>query len=443
MLEIMVLGLFTAALLLSAVFGVSVLYALIFGYFVFAGYALIKHNSLAEVLKMSFNGVKTVKNVLIVFMLIGMLTALWRAAGTIPFLVVCTSGLIVPSAFILFIFLLNCFVSVLTGTSLGTAATSGVISMAMAAAAGVNPVYAGGAVLSGIYFGDRCSPMSTSALLVSELTGTDIFDNIRNMIRTSVVPFIAVCAIYLTLGMNGSGASPDGGLLTLLKESFNLHWLAALPAGIVIILSLFRVRVKKTMIISILMAGIISIVLQGVTLPELFSFLFTGYRIEEPGLAAMMNGGGLLSMVKVSAIICISSSYSGIFEKTGILQGVKQRIGRLGQKITPYGGELVTSLVASMAACNQTLGIILTYQLCKDMVYDRRKMALYLENTAVIVAPLVPWSVACAAPMAAISAVNVGGCILFAFYIYLLPAWNLFRNRKRREGSVYGNRKTV
>lgn len=443
MLEITVLGIFAAALLLSAAFDVSVLYALIFGYFVFAGYALIKHNTVPEILKMSFNGVKTVKNVLIVFMLIGMLTALWRAAGTIPFLVVCTSGLVVPSAFILFIFLLNCFVSVLTGTSLGTAATSGVISMAMATAAGVNPVYAGGAILSGIYFGDRCSPMSTSALLVSELTGTDIFDNIKNMIRTSLVPFAAVCVIYLALGMNGSGVSPDAGLLTLLKQSFNLHWFAALPAGIVIILSLCRVNVKKTMMISILTAGIISIFLQGVKIPELFRFLFTGYRTGEPGLEAMMNGGGLLSMVRVSAIICISSSYSDIFEKTGILQGIKQRISRLGEKITPYGGQLATSLLASMAACNQTLGIILTYQLCKDMIRDRREMALYLENTAVIVAPLIPWSVACAAPMAAISASNVGACILFAFYIYLLPAWNLFRNRKRREEKVNGNRKTV
>lgn len=439
MLEVTVLGIFVAALLLSAVFEVSVLYALIFGYFVFAGYALIKHNTAAEVIKMSLNGVKTVKNILIVFMLIGMLTALWRAAGTIPFLVVCTSSLIVPSAFILFIFLLNCFVSVLTGTSLGTAATSGVISMAMATAAGVNPVYAGGAILSGIYFGDRCSPMSTSALLVSELTGTDIFENIKNMIRTSLVPFAAVCVIYLLLGMNDSSASPDAGLLGLLRESFNLHWLTALPAGIVIVLSLCRVNVKKTMIISTLTAGIISIFLQGVNPRELFAFLLSGYRTGEPGLESMMNGGGLLSMVRVSAIICISSSYSGIFEKTGILQGIKQKIGRLGRKITPYGGQLFTSLFASMAACNQTLGIILTYQLCKDMVRDRSEMALYLENTAVIVAPLVPWSVACAAPMAAISAENVIGCILFAFYLYLLPAWNLIRNSRKREENVYGN----
>ena len=99
MLELIVLGAFSAALLLCAALGISVLYALIFGYILFAGYAFKKHYTAAEIAQMSLQGINTVNNILIVFMLIGMLTAVWRAAGTIPLLVTFSAGLIVPSAF--------------------------------------------------------------------------------------------------------------------------------------------------------------------------------------------------------------------------------------------------------------------------------------------------------------------------------------------------------
>ena len=145
---------------------------------------------------MSWKGIKTAKNIFITFLLIGMLTALWRAAGTIPSIVSFCVGLMNPSVMIVMAFLLNCLVSVLTGTAFGTAATIGVICMTMAKAMGCKEILTGGAILSGVIFGDRSSPVSTSALLVSELTPTNNFDNIRLMVRTAFVPLILTCAFY-------------------------------------------------------------------------------------------------------------------------------------------------------------------------------------------------------------------------------------------------------
>ena len=89
-------------------------------------------------------------------------------------------------------------------------------------------------------------------------------------------------------------------------------------------------------------------------------------------------------MVKVSLIVCISSSFSCILEKTGILFGIKKKIGRLGERVTPYGGALLTSLPASMAACNQTLGIILTYQLCKDCLLYTSELAADIFDRGIV-----------------------------------------------------------
>ena len=42
----------------------------------------------------------------------------------------------------------------------------------------VSPVFLGGAILSGVYFGDRCSPVSTSAQLVKSTHTYEIFSTI-------------------------------------------------------------------------------------------------------------------------------------------------------------------------------------------------------------------------------------------------------------------------
>ena len=164
MLETVSLAAFMIGLFVCLLSGISIVYALMAGYLIFFGYGLVRGHSAAELLRMSGSGVRKVRNILITFGLIGMLTALWRAAGTIPAVVSYSSQLIRPSAFFMFVFLLNCLVSVLTGTSLGTAATMGVICMAIGSAMRMSPVITGGAVISGAYFGDRCSPVSTSAL---------------------------------------------------------------------------------------------------------------------------------------------------------------------------------------------------------------------------------------------------------------------------------------
>lgn len=84
--------------------------------------------------------------------LIGVLTGLWRAAGVIPAIVYYAVPLISPGVFLLATFLLNCLVSVLTGTSFGTAATVVSICISMAGAMGAPLFAAGGVALSGAFF---------------------------------------------------------------------------------------------------------------------------------------------------------------------------------------------------------------------------------------------------------------------------------------------------
>ncbi len=315
---------------------------------------------------------------------------------------------------------------------------NGVICMLISDAAGLNPLLTGGAVLSGSFFGDRCSPMSSSAQLVCALTRTDIYVNLKSMCRTCVVPLVLSCVLYVVLSGSLDGTAVDTNLAALFKDNFSLHWATFLPALIILILAVCRVDVKYAMGVSIAGAVVIAMVFQGTGFEELLACMWSGYRAEEGSrLAVLMNGGGIMSMVEVGIIVLISSSYAGIFSSTPLLSGVKSALMRTSKTFTPFGTVVVTSLLSCAVSCNQSLATILTCQMCDKLYTKREDLALAMENTVIVLAALIPWGIAGAVPIATIGAPME--CMLYAFYLYLLPVWNLvaaFKNEGPKPPAV-------
>lgn len=420
--SIVAILLFSLSLIFCLLLKFSVIYALIVGYIIFMTYGLMKGYDLKVLIKKSFEGVLTVKNILLVFILIGMITALWRASGTIAFIVYMGSKLISPSILILLTFLLCSILSFLIGTSLGTAATMGVICVSIGKAMGINPYYLGGAVLSGIYFGDRSSPMSTSALLITELTKTNLYTNIKLMIKTSIIPFTATCLFYLFLGLRSSTLVVNIDATEIFKENYNLNIVAIIPAILIVIFSLLKVNVKRTMLVSIVISFIIAIFFQKESVISLINYCVFGFHHSNEKLNSMMKGGGVLSMLNVGLIVAISSSYSGIFKETKMLVILKEYLKEYSKKTSNYFIIFLSSIVSGAIACNQSLGIILTHELCEELK-DKQNMAIILENTIVLLAGLIPWNIAMVVPLKTVDIGLMSG--LFAFYLYFLPLWNL------------------
>ena len=423
--SIIAILLFSLSLIFCLLLKLSVVYALIIGYMIFVIYGLIRGHNLIVLIKKSFEGVLTVKNILLVFILIGMITALWRASGTIAFIVYMGSKLISPSILILLTFLLCSILSVLIGTSLGTAATMGVICASIGKAMGVNPYYVGGAVLSGIYFGDRCSPMSTSALLITELTKTNLYTNIKLMIKTSIIPFIVTCLFYLFLGFKSKVSNISVDVTEIFKQNYNLNIIVIIPAILIIILSILKINVKKTMLVSIVISFIIAMFIQRDSIVALINYCIFGYHHPNERLNLMMKGGGILSMVNVSLIVGISSSYSGIFKETKMLVSLKKHLKDFSKKTSSYFVIFLSSIISGAIACNQSLGTILTNELCGELV-EKQKMAIILENTVILLVGLIPWNIAMDVPLKTLDVGIMSG--LFAFYLYFLSLWNLFLN---------------
>ena len=75
--------------------------------------------------------------------------------------------------------------------------------MGIAANMGLNPAIAAGAIISGAYFGDTCSPLSDSANLAAAASGVDLYPHLRETLLTSSVAIAISMAIFFMLGQPG------------------------------------------------------------------------------------------------------------------------------------------------------------------------------------------------------------------------------------------------
>ena len=437
MLELAVLGSFCACLMALVALGAPVLVPLTIGFLMFCGYGIARGHSVRDVLGMALDGISGARGVLESFMLIGILTALWRAAGTISEVVLLATPFVTPAMAPLAVFLLTGAMSFLMGTAFGTAATMGVVCMTIATSMGASSLLCGGAVLAGSYFGDRCSPMSSSALLVRSVTHTTLGQNLRSMMRSALVPLAVTLLIY---GLAGLALAPAGGAAAsgttaALVGYFDQGVVALLPVVPVLVLPLARVGMKRTMAASIAIAALVSVLARGVAPADLVWSAVAGYVPAGAGtvVRSLMSGGGIVSMLNASAIVCLSSSFSGLFMGTGLLDGIRGHVAGLAERVTPFAAVLAVAVPASMIACNQTLGTMLANDLCSGLEPTSDSLALDLEDSAVVVSPLVPWSTACAAVVTMCGAPEM--CWATAVYLWLIPLWHLAATLAARHGS--------
>ncbi len=88
-----------------------------------------------------------------------------------------------------------------------------------------------------------------------------------------------------------------------------------------------------------------------------------------------------------------------------------------------FFGTILVGTAAAAFGCTQTIAILLTQQLVQESYQykklDKYQLAIDLENTVVVLSPLIPWNIAGLVP-ATILMTDVG-FIPYAFYLYLLP----------------------
>lgn len=430
---IIAFAVFVACLALCLSLDITMILPLLIGFFAFSLVAVKRGKTAKQVGAMALSTLKDSLIVVRIILLLGCLTGLWRASGTIAYFVVGGVKLIPPTLFVLAAFLLTAIMSFALGTSFGVTATGGVILMAIARAGGMNPVIVAGALLSGVYVGDRASPAASSANLVAVLTGTDMRDNVRLMVKNSVLPFIICCAVYSAMSLAMPLSEVDASILSDIGNEFSLHWICLIPAVLMLALPFCRVSIIRSIIISGASSFALAMILQDMSFIETLKAMIVGFEPQNAALAQTFSGGGLASMLEIACILIISGTFGGIFRGAGLLEELDKALLKLSGKIGRYQTMLIMSAAICAVFCNQTIGAIMQSELGEALYGEDEKTEkmMDMENSVILIAGLVPWCIASSVPLGML---NVGAIALpFACYLYLLPAIELIKVYKRKK----------
>ncbi|MEF2957717.1 MAG: Na+/H+ antiporter NhaC family protein [Oscillospiraceae bacterium] len=358
--------LFLAAVGLCILLGQSLILAIWVGIAAFAALGLRRGMTVRAMWDAAWEQGRKMCCVIVIYMLIGAITALWRSAGTIAFFIYHGLRIITPQLFLLVTFLLTSFISYALGTSFGVVGTLGVILMALARSGGVSVAITAGTIVAGAYFGDRCSPASSSATLVAAATDTKLYDNLHMMHRTGWLPYLVSLAAYAALSVTHPLAMVDSGVLDQLSGTFSLSWWTAIPALLILILPLCKVPIRPTMAVS--------------------------------ALTALLGG-------------------------MGVLNGAAHLAQRLARRAGRFPACAAISVVCSMVFCNQSTCAVVCNQLLGDDYtkrgHGRGEMALDIENSGIVLSPLIPWNISVSIPLAMLGADM--SAIPYEILLYAIP----------------------
>lgn len=176
----------------------------------------------------------------LIFALLGALSASWFISGTIPALIYYGVKIINPNYFYVFSFLITSLFSFLIGSSFGTVGTIGLVMISLARGMGLDTYIVGGSIISGAYFGDRGSPMSSSANFVSILTETEIYSNVKKMFKMSILPYLVTLSLYFYFGKSIDTKFTEKNILTLLNQNFYLDLWVFIPMIYLIVMCFLK-----------------------------------------------------------------------------------------------------------------------------------------------------------------------------------------------------------
>ena len=272
---------------------------------VFLGYS---YNEIMEEVSLK---IKSVWGALLILVIVGFMIGSLMISGTIPMMIYYGLKLINPNYLAVTAFLLTAIVSVLTGTSWGSAGTIGVAFMGVAIGMNANLALVAGAVVSGAYFGDKLSPLSDTTNLSSAVCGVDLYEHIKNQMWTTGFSAIVAVIFYFFLGgvSGAKGAEIPQAvneMLSSLDKMFNWNILLIVPLAIVLIGSIKKLPTIPVMLVASIVALINAGIFQGTSLNDCINATINGFNVgtlgfEESSVSAdlvkLLTRGGMMAMM--------------------------------------------------------------------------------------------------------------------------------------------------
>lgn len=348
---------------------------------------------------------------ILILLTIGALIGSWMFSGTIPMMVVLGIDLIDPRFMVLTAFVATAVMSLISGTSWGSAGTVGVALMGAAQAMGLPLAPVAGAVVSGAYFGDKLSPLSDMTNIAAIGAGADLYDHIRCMLWTSLPAAAIAVVTFAGLGLagvsSGTLASSDAALIKgELVGAFDLGPLAALPLLVALVGIALRKPPALVILASSVLALIVGILGQGFSFVGAVASFVDGFSAAvnlagaefTPSVENLLNRGGLMSMSGTLLFIIAAFLLAAGMKVSGAIDRLLNALLDLVQSVV----SLVAATMAAgaiMVAMTSHGGVtaLIVGGLFRRPFAERDLEPQYLsrtiEDSVTVTEPLMPWTV--------------------------------------------------
>lgn len=400
-----------------------------------------------EVAEAGRKGVSSVVSAIYILFAVGALIGTWNMAGTIPTLVYYGMQIVNPDWFYPAAFIACAAIALGIGSSWTTAGTMGVGLVGLATMVGVSAPITAGAVISGAYVGEKMSPLSETAILAAQLTGSKINDHLKAQAWSSGPAFVVALIGFAILGAwDGTDGAPQSIIhseLLALSSLFNISAWTLLPLVLLVVLSVMRMPASLAIISSALFAAILAPFLQPeatlrfVNTPELSPLLAyikagwqamaTGYQANSgiEAVDSLLSRGGMGSMLLTIWLIIGALVFGTLLDEFGLLlKLVTPVLSRAKTTGTLVGTVVGTAFGLNLVAGDQYVAVVLPARIFKAEFKKRGLGSTNLSRAVAdggsVTSPLIPWN-SCGAYMAVVLGVATMAYVPFALFNIASP----------------------
>ena len=369
----------------------------------------------------------------------GMVIAAMMFSGSIPMVIYYGLKIMNPQYLYLCTFLVCCVMSVITGTSWGSAGTVGLAMMGVALGLGLDATITAAAVISGSIFGDKLSPLSETTNLAPLCAGCGLYEHIGSMMYTTVPSAVIAGIVYF---IAGRGIETQDGLpeeavnmLASLDSIYEWNVLLLLPFLLILSSALLKFPPVPTLLASVIISLILGATVQDFDLVAGIASIIKGFTIETfytgdvaGQVITLLNRGGMSSMSSVIIILFCGYTFIGIVSSTGMLRvAVKPLMNHINGRVSLIFATLMTDLIVLLCAGSSYPPHIVAGEMFRKKFIDQgielKVLSRSMEDIGTMIAPLVPWgsSGAFYAATLGVAAWGSGGYALWAVNTWINP----------------------
>lgn len=307
----------------------------------------------------------------LIYILAGAFATVSKASGGVDSVVNFALSLIPVQYITAGIFLISCFISISTGTSVGTISAVGPIAVGVATKGNLSLPLVLGALVGGAMFGDNLSVISDTTIAATRTQNVGMKDKFRANIKIAIPAAVITFIVLLIVG------KPEGKVVL---DDLSYKLILIIPYLFVLISALGGMNVFLVLTSGIILSGIIGIFTGGLTMMTFAQKIFDGFS----------------GMFEIFLLSLLTGGLSYMVSSNGGIEWLVQKIRSFAKDVKSAEISIaLLTLVTDAATANNTVAIIIdgpvAKEISKDFKVDPRRSASFLDTFSCVMQGIIPY----------------------------------------------------